>query len=77
VAIANRIPRCLQDRPWILRTAASVADRVVVPVAPTGVDVNRLLDSRIRALTRYEDGFGGRPWYLEEYGKAWEEVVGG
>jgi chromosome partitioning protein len=106
----------------VLRTAASVADRVVVPVAPTGVDVNRLratlevlldveairgdldtsilltrwdgrkrlareaeellgrfplLDSRIRALTRYEDGFGGRPWYLEEYGKAWEEVVGG
>ena len=106
----------------VLRTAASVADRVVVPVAPTGVDVNRLratlevlldveatrgeldtsilltrwdgrkrlareaeellgrfplLDSRIRALTRYEDGFGDRPWYLEEYGKAWEEVVGG
>ena len=106
----------------VLRTAASVADRVVVPVAPTGVDVNRLratlevlldveatrgeldtsilltrwdgrkrlareaeeflgrfplLDSRIRALTRYEDGFGSRPWYLEEYGKAWEEVVGG
>jgi chromosome partitioning protein len=106
----------------VLRTAASVADRVIVPVAPTGVDVNRLratlevlldveatrgeldtsilltrwdgrkrlareaeellgrfplLDSRIRALTRYEDGFGGRPWYLEEYGKAWEEVVGG
>ena len=106
----------------VLRTAASVADRVIVPVAPTGVDVNRLratvevlldveatrgeldtsilltrwdgrkrlareaeeflgrfplLDSRIRALTRYEDGFGGRPRYLEEYGKAWEEVVGG
>jgi chromosome partitioning protein len=106
----------------VLRTAASVADRVVVPVAPTGVDVNRLratlevlldveatrgeldtsilltrwdgrkrlareaeellgrfplLDSRIRALTRYEDGFGGRPWYLEEYGKAWEEVISG
>jgi chromosome partitioning protein len=106
----------------VLRTAASVADRVVVPVAPTGVDVNRLratlevlldveatrgeldtsilltrwdgrkrlareaeellgrfplLDSRIRALTRYEDGFGDRPWYLEEYGKAWEEVVSG
>ena len=106
----------------ILRTAASVADRVVVPVAPTGVDVNRLratlevlldveatrgeldtsilltrwderkrlareaeellgrfplLDARIRALTRYEDGFGGRPWYLEEYGRAWKEVVGG
>jgi chromosome partitioning protein len=106
----------------VLRTAASVADRVVVPVAPTGVDVNRLratlevlldveattgeldtsilltrwdgrkrlareaeelvgrfplLDARIRALTRYEDGFGGRPWYLEEYGTAWEEVVGG
>jgi chromosome partitioning protein len=107
----------------VLRTAASVADRVVVPVAPTGVDVNRLratlevlldveaaargeldtsilltrwdgrkrlareaeellgrfplLDARIRALTRYEDGFGGRPWYLEEYEKAWEEVVGG
>src|SRR5215208_7235075 len=106
----------------VLWAAAAVADRVVVPVAPTGVDVNRLkatlevlldveatrgeldtsilltrwdgrkrlareaeellgrfplLDSRIRALTRYEDGFGGRPWYLEEYGKAWEEVVGG
>ena len=106
----------------VLRTAASVADRVVVPVAPTGVDVNRLratlevlldveatrgkldtsilltrwdgrkrlareaeellgrfplLDARIRALTRYEDGFGGRPWYLEDYGTAWEEVVGG
>jgi chromosome partitioning protein len=26
----------------VLRTAAFVADRVVVPVAPTGVDVNRL-----------------------------------
>jgi chromosome partitioning protein len=107
----------------VLRTAASVADRVVVPVAPTGVDVNRLratlevlldveatrgeldtsilltrwdgrkrlareaeellggrfplLDARIRALTRYEDGFGGRPSYLEEYGRAWKEVVGG
>ena len=106
----------------VLRTAASVADRVVVPVAPTGVDVNRLratlevlldveatrgeldtsilltrwdgrkrlareaeellgrfplLDARIRALTRYEDGFGARPWYLEEYGRAWKEVVGG
>jgi chromosome partitioning protein len=106
----------------VLRAAASVADRVVVPVAPTGVDVNRLratlevlldveatkgeldtsilltrwdgrkklareaedllggfplLGSRIRALTRYEDGFGGRPNYLEEYEGAWKEVVGG
>jgi chromosome partitioning protein len=102
--------------------AASVADRVVVPVAPTGVDVNRLratlevlldveatrgeldtsilltrwdgrkrlareaeellgmfplLEARIRALTRYENGFGGRPAYLEEYGQAWREVIGG
>lgn len=106
----------------VLRAAAAVADRVVVPVAPTGVDVNRLratlevlldveatkgdldtsilltrwdgrkklareaeqllgdfplLGSRIRALTRYEDGFGGRPAYLEEYKGAWKEVVGG
>ncbi len=106
----------------ILRVAASVADRIVVPVAPTGVDVNRLrstleilldveatrgeldtsilltrwdqrkrlarealellehfplLDARIRDLTRYEDGFGGRPTYLEEYEAAWKEVIGG
>lgn len=106
----------------VLRAAASVADRVVVPVAPTGVDVNRLratlevlldveatrgeldtsilltrwdgrkrlareaeellgmfplLEARIRALTRYENGFGGRPAYLEEYGQAWREVIGG
>jgi chromosome partitioning protein len=106
----------------VLRAAAAVADRVVVPVAPTGVDVNRLratlevlldveatrgdldtsilltrwdgrkklareaeellggfplLGARIRALTRYEDGFGGRPTYLEEYKGAWKEVVGG
>jgi len=106
----------------ILRVAASVADRIVVPVAPTGVDVNRLrstleilldveatrgeldtsilltrwdqrkrlarealellsrfplLDARIRDLTRYEDGFGGRPTYLEEYEQAWTEVTRG
>jgi chromosome partitioning protein len=36
-----------------------------------------LLGARIRALTRYEDGFGGRPTYLEEYEGAWKEVVGG
>ncbi len=105
----------------ILWAAAAVADRVVVPVAPTGVDVNRLrvtlevlldieatkgeldtnilltrwdkrkrlareaeelleqfplLDVRIRALTRYEDGFGERPAYLEEYKQAWAEVAG-
>jgi chromosome partitioning protein len=105
-----------------LRAAASVADRVVVPVAPTGVDVNRLratlellmdveaarggmdtsilltrwdkrkrlareaeellkgfplLNARIRALTRYEDGFGMRPSYLDEYEQAWTEVLGG
>ena len=106
----------------VLWAAAAVADRVVVPVAPTGVDVNRLratlevlldveatrgeldtsilltrwdrrkrlareaeellsrfplLEARIRSLTRYEDGFGGRPTYLEEYGPAWKEVIGG
>jgi chromosome partitioning protein len=106
----------------VLRAAASVADRVVVPVAPTGVDVNRLratlevlldveatrgeldtsilltrwdgrkrlareaegllstfplLEAGVWALPRYEDGFGGRPAYLEEYGQAWREVVGG
>ncbi len=106
----------------VLWAAAAVADRVVVPVAPTGVDVNRLratlevlldveatrggldtsilltrwdrrkrlareaeellgrsplLNARIRSLTRYEDGFGGRPTYLEEYGPAWKEVIGG
>ena len=36
-----------------------------------------LLGARIRALTRYEDGFGGGPTYLEEYEGAWKEVVGG
>lgn len=106
----------------VLWAAAAVADRVVVPVAPTGVDVNRLratlevlldveatrgeldtsilltrwdkrkrlareaeellgrfplLDARIRSLTRYEDGFGGRPTYLEEYEQAWMEVTRG
>ncbi len=106
----------------ILWAAAAVADRVVVPVAPTGVDVNRLratlevlldveatrgeldtsilltrwdkrkrlareaeellgrfplLDARIRSLTRYEDGFGSRPTYLEEYEQAWTEVTRG
>ena len=105
----------------VLWAASAVADRVVVPVAPTGVDVNRLratlevlldveatrgeldpqilltrwdrrkrlareaedllgkfplLESRIRALTRYEDGFGMRPFYLEEYEQAWTEVAG-
>jgi chromosome partitioning protein len=105
-----------------LWAASAVADHVVVPVAPTGVDVNRLrstlevlldveaikgnldtsilftrwdkrkrlareaedllsrfplLAARIRALTRYEDGFGSRPWYLEEYQQAWSEVVSG
>ena len=104
----------------MLWAASAVADRVVVPVAPTGVDVNRLratlevlldieaikgnldtnilltrwdkrkrlareaeellgrfplLDARIRALTRYEDGFGERPAYLEEYKEAWTEVT--
>ena len=94
----------------------------MVPVAPTGVDVNRLratlevlldveatrgeldtsilltrwdkrkrlareaeellgrfplLDARIRSLTRYEDGFGSRPTYLEEYEQAWMEVTRG
>lgn len=106
----------------VLRVAASVADRIVVPVAPTGLDVNRLrstleilldveatrgdldtgilltrwdgrkrlarealellgrfplLETRVRDLTRYEDGFGRRPSYLEEYGPAWKEVIGG
>jgi chromosome partitioning protein len=105
-----------------LWAASAVADHVVVPVAPTGVDVNRLratlevlldieatkgeldtsilftrwdkrkrlareaeellrkfplLVSRIRSLTRYEDGFGSRPSYLEEYRQAWSEVVSG
>jgi chromosome partitioning protein len=105
-----------------LWAASAVADHVVVPVAPTGVDVNRLrvtlevlldveatkgvldtsilftrwdkrkrlareaaelleqfplLTARIRALTRYEDGFGSSPWYLEEYKDAWAEVVSG
>jgi chromosome partitioning protein len=105
-----------------LWAASAVADHVVVPVAPTGVDVNRLratlevlldveatkgeldtsilftrwdnrkrlaqeaaellntfplLTSRIRSLTRYEGGFGSSPQYLEEYKKAWMEVVGG
>lgn len=105
----------------VLWASAAVADRIVVPVAPTGVDVNRLratlevlldveatrgeldtsilltrwdrrkrlareaegllarfplLDARIRFLTRYEDGFGGRPVYLEEYEPAWKEVIG-
>lgn len=105
----------------ILWAASAVADRVVVPVAPTGVDVNRLratlevlldveatrgeletrilltrwdrrkrlareaeellarfplLGARIRSLTRYEDGFGSRPAYLEEYEQAWMEVIG-
>ena len=106
----------------VLWAAAAVANRVVVPVAPTGVDVNRLratlevlldvestrgeldtsilltrwdkrkrlareaeellgrfplLDARIRSLTRYEDGFGSRPTYLEEYEQAWMEVTRG
>ena len=105
-----------------LWAASAVADHVVVPVAPTGVDVNRLratlevlldveatkgdldtsilftrwdklkrlareaaellesfplLAARIRSLTRYEGGFGSNPWYLEEYKKAWMEVVSG
>jgi chromosome partitioning protein len=105
-----------------LWAASAVADHVVVPVAPTGVDVNRLratlevlldveaikgtldtsilftrwdkrkrlareaeellrnfplLAARIRSLTRYEDGFGSRPQYLEEYRAAWSEVVSG
>jgi chromosome partitioning protein len=105
-----------------LWAASAVADHVVVPVAPTGVDVNRLratlevlldveaikgevdtsilltrwdkrkrlareaetllnrfplLAARIRSLTRYEDGFGSRPSYLEEYRQAWSEVVSG
>jgi chromosome partitioning protein len=105
-----------------LWAASAVADHVVVPVAPTGVDVNRLratlevlldveatkgeldtsilftrwdkrkrlareaaellesfplLTARIRSLTRYEDGFGSNPWYVEEYRQAWTEVVSG
>jgi chromosome partitioning protein len=105
-----------------LWAASAVADHVVVPVAPTGVDVNRLratlevlldveatkgeldtsilftrwdkrkrlareaaalleqfplLTARIRSLTRYEDGFGSNPQYLEEYRQAWMEVVSG
>lgn len=105
-----------------LWAASAVADHVVVPVAPTGVDVNRLratlevlldveaikgnldtsilftrwdkrkrlareaaellesfplLTARIRSLTRYEDGFGSNPRYLEEYKQAWREVVSG
>lgn len=104
----------------VLWAAAAVAGRVVVPISPTGVDVNRLratlevlldveetkgeldtsilltrwdkrkrlareaeellsqfplLSPRIRALTRYEDGFGSRPNYLEEYAAAWKEVI--
>jgi chromosome partitioning protein len=106
----------------VLWAASAVADRVVVPIAPTGVDVNRLratlevlldieatkgeldtsilltrwdkrkrlareaedllekfplLGARIRSLTRYEDGFGTRPAYLEEYERAWTEVTSG
>lgn len=106
----------------VLWAASAVADHVVVPVAPTGVDVNRLratlemlldveaikgaldtsilftrwdkrkriaheaeelldkfplLGARIRSLTRYEDGFGSQPQYLEEYRQAWMEVVSG
>lgn len=106
----------------MLWASAAVADRVVVPVAPTGVDVNRLratlevlldveatrgeldtsilltrwdsrkrlareaeellgqfplLETRIRSLTRYEDGFGSCPSYLEEYAQAWTEVTNG
>jgi chromosome partitioning protein len=105
-----------------LWAASAVADHVVVPVAPTGVDMNRLratlevlldveaikgkldtsilftrwdkrkrlareaaelldnfplLGARIRSLTRYEDGFGNSPWYLEEYREAWTEVISG
>jgi chromosome partitioning protein len=105
-----------------LWAASAVADHVVVPVAPTGVDVNRLrvtlevlldveatkgeldtsilftrwdkrkrlareaaellesfplLAARIRSLTRYEDGFGNSPWYLEECKQAWAEVISG
>ena len=105
-----------------LWAASAVADHVVVPVAPTGVDVNclrstlevlldveaikgeldtsilftrwdkrkrlareaeelfeqfLLLAARIRSLTRYEDGFGSRPRYLEEYRQAWAKVVSG
>lgn len=104
----------------VLWAAAAVADRVVVPISPTGVDVNRLratlevlldieetkggldtsilltrwdkrkklareaeelltqfplLPPKIRALTRYEDGFGSKPAYLEEYEAAWKEVI--
>jgi chromosome partitioning protein len=125
-ALANEGHTVIIDAPpnsrEVLWAAAAVADRVVVPVAPTGVDVNRLratlevlldveatrgeldtsilltrwdkrkrlareaeellgryplLDVRIRSLTRYEDGFGGRPTYLEEYGPAWKEITGG
>lgn len=106
----------------VLWASAAVADRVVVPVAPTGVDVNRLratlevlldveatkgnldtsilltrwdrrkrlareaeellgrfplLNARIRSLTRYEDGFGNRPTYLQEYEPAWKEITSG
>lgn len=105
-----------------LWAASAVANHIVVPVAPTGVDVNRLratlevlldveaikgnldtsilftrwdkrkrlareaeellsnfplLAARIRSLTRYEDGFGSQPQYLEEYKEAWSEVVSG
>jgi chromosome partitioning protein len=105
-----------------LWAASAVAVHVVVPVAPTAVDMNRLwvslevlldaeatkgeldtsilftrwdkrkrlareadelletfplLVSRISSLTCYEDGFGSRPWYLEEYRQAWSEVVSG
>jgi hypothetical protein len=36
-----------------------------------------LLGARIRSLTRYEDGFGSSPRYLEEYREAWAEVISG
>lgn len=103
----------------LLWSAASVADRVLVPISPTGLDVNRLrstlevlldieaskkemdtrilftrwdgrkvlareaeellrefpvMNSRIRALTRYEAAFGGMPDYLEEYEKVYKEL---
>jgi chromosome partitioning protein len=106
----------------LLWAAASVADHVVVPISPTGLDVNRLrstievlldieaskenldtrilftrwdgrkllareasevlqefpvMNSRIRALTRYEASFGTMPDYLDEYKDVWEELSHG
>jgi chromosome partitioning protein len=104
----------------MLTRAGMVANVVVVPVVPTGLDIDRLaptlellrdieatrgeldvailltrwagrkrlarealealgsypvLDAKIRALTAYEEAFGGVPGYLDEYQAAWKELA--